>query len=489
MQRAPLSALRRRRRQGFQRWHLSAALAGGAVLAAILVPDISGARHQPGPPELTVETPQPVLPPPPDSAVHAEAGPISVRASLDQSAVLQGTGSERYLVVELEAPADRDQPRLPVHVSVVMDTSGSMAGRGKITNARQAAQELVGMLGPHDTFSLVTFDDQAKVVVPAGPVHDKSTLQRRIGSISTGGGTNLYDGLVAGQGELQSVGLEGVRRVVLLSDGKANIGISDDASLRRQAGALVHDGVSVSALGLGLDFNEDLLAAMSTAGGGRYRFVDRPGMLAEVFTEELQRIGKVVAREASLELSLPPGVVIEEIFGYDGDQAGQRSTIFLGDLHAGERRKVVARVRLPASQSGTVDIAEVGLAYTVAETGAVARAEAQVQALVTEDTRVVKRSVNKAARGQAVRVEAAKLVDEGARAWAAGDLASNQASYRRAEKLLRDHSVEFEDAEVAGSLQQVEEQRVAFGAARPASAEGAATVKRAKEAARADSIY
>ena len=352
-------------------------------------------------------------------------------------------------------------------------------------HAREAAQEFVGLLGPHDTFSLVTFDDQAKVVVPSGPVHDKAALQRRLASISTGGGTNLYDGLVAGQSELQSAGLEGVRRVVVLSDGKANIGVSDDASLRRQAGALVHEGVSVSALGLGLDFNEDLLAAMSTAGGGTYRFVDRPGMLAEVFSEELQRIGKVVAREASLELALPPGVVVEEVFGYDND----RGTVFLGDLHAGEKRKVVARVRLPVDHSGTVDIADVHLGYTIAETGAAASSDAHVQALVTADTHIVKRSVNKKARRQAVTVQAAKLVDEGARAWAAGDVATNQANYQRAADMLRDYSVEFEDSEVAGSVQQVEEQRARFGAAAPASAAGVTEVKRAKEAARADSIY
>lgn len=477
----------RARRRGAQRWHISAALAGAALLAALLVPDIGGARVgiptvAPAPVTTVVQAPAVVAP-------VAAAGPVRLHASLDQTALLQGQGDDRFLVIELEVPEDPDQPRQPVHVAVVMDTSGSMAGRGKITHARQAAQELVGMLGPHDSFSLVTFDDRAEVVVPAGPVADKAALHRRIGSIRTGGGTNLYDGLVEGQAQLQQGGLEGVRRVVLLSDGKANIGVSDDASLRRQAGALVREGISVSAMGLGLEYNEDLLAAMSDAGGGRYRFVDRPGELAEVFSDELQRIGKVVAREASVALTLPPGVVVEEIYGYEAALGARGGEVFLGDLHAGERRKLVARVRVDTQGAGTVDVAGVALGYTDAATGAPGHAEAAVQARITADQRVARASVDRKARKQAVRVQAAKLVDEGARAWDAGDMATNQASYQEAERLLRAYTDEFDDAELEASAEKVEAQRGAFGRARPASAAGAVEVKRAKEAARADSLY
>ncbi len=476
-----------------QRWHLTAALAGGALLAALLAPDIGGSLTT-APSEVPVVEPPTSGPAVPLTttvavATPVDAGPVQLRASLDQSAMLQGTGNERFVVIELEAPEELGDIRRPVHVAVVMDTSGSMAGRGKITHARQAAQELVGMLGPQDTFSLVTFDDRAKVVLPSAPVLDTANLQRRIGAIQTGGGTNLFDGLAAGQAELQKDGLEGVRRVILLSDGKANIGVSDDASLRRQAGALVTSGVSVSALGLGLDFNEDLLAAMSDAGGGRYRFVDRPGELAEVFSDELQRIGKVVAREASLAVALPPGIVLEEVYGYEADIGNSGARVFLGDLHAGEKRKVVARVRVPTDRAGAVEVAQVDLRYANADSGSLATAHADVSAQITQDVALARRSVNKKARKQAVQVQAAKLVDEGARAWAAGDLATNQASYRQAEKLLNDYSVEFDDADVAHSADAMEQQRGAFGRAAPASAEGAVEVKRAKEAARGASIY
>ena len=148
-----------------------------------------------------------------------------------------------------------------------MDTSGSMSSGGKLTNARMAAQELVAALRPEDTFSLITFDDNAEVVVPAGPVTELVALQHRIGEIRTGGGTNLYDGLAAGLREVSTRGQSGSQRVVVLSDGHANIGVTDAKAILQQAGSLVSEGVTVSALGLGSDYHEDLLAAMSDAGG------------------------------------------------------------------------------------------------------------------------------------------------------------------------------------------------------------------------------
>jgi Ca-activated chloride channel family protein len=212
-------------------------------------------------------------------------GRLRIEAAMDQSALLQGSGEDRFLVIEVGADAVEGAARRPVHLSVVMDTSGSMSGQGKMSHARAAAQELVGLLGPEDTFSLVTFDDQAAVRLPDRPVTDASSLQRRIQGIQTGGGTNLYDGVESGLDEVRSDPGEGVRRVVVLSDGNANIGITDSGSLRRQAGSLVAQGVTISAIGIGVDYNEDLLAAMADAGGGAYRFVGSPGSLTAMFTE------------------------------------------------------------------------------------------------------------------------------------------------------------------------------------------------------------
>ncbi len=456
-----------------QRWHLMTGLAGAAVLAALVVPElqlVSGTAPSTPPP--TPASPEmPATPEVPDLS----EGILTLSADLDQGALLQGAGDDRYLVIEVSAPELPGDVRRPVHVSVVMDVSGSMAGRGKIDHARTAAAELAGLMGPEDSFSLVTFSDRANVRVPLGGITDAGL--RLIRSIEPGGGTNLYDGLQQGLDELDAPDLAGVKRVVLLSDGIANIGVTDPDTLARTAGSQVRDGISVSALGLGLDYNEDLLAAMSDAGGGKYRFVDRPGLLSDMFAEELKQMTAVAGREVSVDVDLPAGVKLQEVYGYDHDSTSDGYRVFIGDVHGGETRKIVARVQVDTPSLGDMDIAEVELSYADAESGEHQGALAEVDATVTPDTRVAQASAKPKVQKKAVRARAGKLLDDGARDWEKGDLASNQAKLEEASGLLAALGYVSE-------ADEVEEQRNAYGDASPASDEGLFQVKRSKEAAR-----
>ena len=465
-----------------QRWHLTLGLATTAVAAAVLVPSLSG-------PSTPAPVPSPHQTPPPDPeppvAPVLDAGRLSVTASLDQSAILAGSGEDRFVVVEVSADAVEGVARRPVHLSVVMDTSGSMAARGKMSQARAAAQELVGLLGPEDTFSLVTFDDRAEVRIPAQPVTDPSALQRRVAQIRTGGGTNLYDGVVAGHAEVRADPREGVRRVVVLSDGKANIGVTDPTALRRQAGSGVQAGVTVSAIGLGVDYNEDLLAAMADAGGGSYRFVDQPGTLTAMFTEELQQLSSVVARQTRLELDVADGIEVREIYGYDMTQSLDGYSVLLGDLYAGQSRKLVARVHVPADHEGPIDVLTARVHHVDADTSTAHQVDAAVAGTITRSVQVAQRSVDKDARKNATKAQVGDLVDAAARDYAKGDVAANQATLDAAIELVNAYNVDFDDAEMLDSLGYFEEQKKAFAKAPPASSAGRANVKRAKEGARA----
>ena len=464
-----------------QRWHLTLGLAATAVAAAVVIPDLRGAK---APPPTPTPVPQPVPDVVPPSPATLTAGRLHVEAALDQSALLQGSGEDRFVVIEVGAEAVEGVARRPVHLSVVMDTSGSMAGQGKMTHARAAAKELVGLLGPEDTFSLVTFDDQAAVRLPARPVTDIPTLQRRIQGIQTGGGTNLYDGVASGLGEVMSDPRQGVRRVVVLSDGKANIGVTDAPTLRRQAGSMVAEGVTISAIGLGVDYNEDLLAAMADAGGGAYRFVDSPGTLTAMFTEELQQLSSVVARQTELKLDLADGVVLHEVYGYDITRAQDGYSVLLGDLYSGETRKLVARVSVPAGAMGAVQVADVEVAHVDADAGTPHAASVAVAGTVTKDTRVARASVDKDAYKQATRARVGTIVDSAARNYAKGDVAANQADYDRALQLVEKYNADFEDDDMLASMGYLESEQKAFRAAKPASAAGKAQVKKAKEEAR-----
>ena len=466
-----------------QRWHITAGLAASAVLAAVLVPTLTADRATPppAPPPDLVATPVATVAPVP------APGLLSLTAELDQGALLQGSGHDRYLVIEVAAPDLPGDERRPVHLAVVMDSSGSMAGRGKISNARMAAKELASLMGPADTLSLVTFSSGATVHLPTQAVTDPARIGRIVDSIRPEGGTNLYDGLSAGMAQLDRPDLAGVKRVVLLSDGKVTMGVSDPATLVREAGAGVSRGISVSALGLGLDYDEDLLGAMSDSGGGSYRFVDRPGQLAQLFAEELRQMGAVAGREALVDVTLPSGVTLQELYGYDASVRHDGFGVFLGDVHGGETRKIVARVRVSPAATGTLSVADVGLRYADAESGALASALARVEANVTADTRVAARSRNNGVLAKATEARSAKLLDESARAWAKGDLSTNQVKLEEAEQLLRDVGGLAGNAGLLNNADDYKAQREAFEAAPASSADGYYQVKKAKEASRVQS--
>ncbi|MEC7946007.1 MAG: VWA domain-containing protein [Myxococcota bacterium] len=475
-----------------QRWHITAGLTATAILAAVLVPTFVGepAVSIPSSLDPTPSDPTPLDPPPPTppglETASAE-GPLTLSAALDQGALLHGSSEARYLVMEVAAPDLPGEDRRPVHLSVVMDTSGSMNGEGKITNARMAAKELASLMRPADTLSLVTFSGTATVQLSTHAVTDAARIGRIVDSIRPEGGTNLHDGLSAGMAQLDRPDLVGVKRVVLLSDGRITMGISGQGPLAHQAGSGVAQGISVSALGLGLDYDEDLLAVISDAGGGSYRFVDRPGQLAQLFSDELQQMGSVIGREATVDVSLPSGVTLEELYGYDASLRPGGFGVFLGDVHGGETRKIVARVHVEPAATGRLGVAEVGLRYVDADSGHLTMASADVDALVTTDNQVAAGSLDNAVLAKATRARSAKLLDESARAWEAGDRTANRSKLEEAERLLLAVGRLAGNAGLLDDADAYRKQKEAFEAAPSDSDAGSYQVKKAKEVSRAQS--
>ena len=465
-----------------QRWQLTTGLAAATVLAALVVPSLRGvAAHTPHA-EPTPPTPPAVEPP----AVEAMGtGLLQLHGSLDQDALLASSGEDRYLVFEISADDLPGDVRRPVNLAVVVDTSGSMAGAGKITHARMAARELVGQLHPEDTFSLVTFDDRGRVRVASTAVTDRAALDRAIQGIQPDGGTNLHSGLELGLEQLSRPDLGGVKRVVLLSDGQANVGITDSASLARLAGSRVEQGITVSGLGLGLDYNEDLLAAMSDSGGGRYRFVDRPGQLARLFAEELHQMTAIAGRGVALDVRLPAGVALQEVYGWDSDVTRDGYRVFLGDMHGGESRKVVARVRVsPSARLGEMEVGSGRLSYADPETEAPLGALAEVTARVTDDRRVATASVNAPAADKAAQAVSATHMEKAIRAYEAGDGAEQRAQVAAASGVLRSTSSRTGNAGLTAAAVEFEDLSDALDQTRNTSDDGQYQIKKRKEANR-----
>jgi Ca-activated chloride channel homolog len=458
-----------------KRWHLTAGLSVLAGLAAALVPTVLEHVAVPRPPE-----------PPPVPIPSPAAGPLTLVERLDQTAIPASGVSERYLVVEVAAPDDDSATRRPVHLAVVLDTSGSMAGRDKMTSARAAARELVAELRPADSFALVGFSDSARTWIHGASADgDKAAWGRIIDGIDPSGGTNLYDGVSAGFTELEAIRGDAVDRVVVLSDGMANVGTIDPKALRSLASSHTADGITVSAIGIGLDFNEDLLAAMSDAGGGSYAFVDQPGELDTLLHDELAAMATVAGRNAVVEVAMAPGVELVDVYAPAAETNADGFRLFLGDVHAGEHRKIVARVRVTAGALGSQPVSSAHLEYVLPSVDGSALADASVAAEVTADLARVDRSVDAAASKQVLRAVSGAGLQAAANAYGEGKGREARQALDAGRKDLETLGNRYRDeasvAPLASGLQQMEAR---FGAAPSTSDDGLYLAKKAKEEAR-----
>jgi Ca-activated chloride channel family protein len=222
-------------------------------------------------------------------AVHLSAGEtLHLNLVPDREILLKGRPQEVVVKIDLNAIADRQKHRrTPLNLAVVLDKSGSMTG-AKLEKTKQAALQLVDRLAPNDVFSLVIFSDEARVLVPAQKVEDKEALKEKIEGIEAGGSTALYAGVKTGARQIQEYfSSKRINRVILLSDGLANVGPSSTRDLRRLGSDLAEKGISVTTIGVGDDYNEDLMAGLAEASDANYYYVQDTEKLPEIFAKEL----------------------------------------------------------------------------------------------------------------------------------------------------------------------------------------------------------
>lgn len=252
--------------------------------------------------------------------------------------------------------------RPTLNLSVVLDHSGSMAGAKKMDYARQAAAFAVEQLLPTDHLSVTIFDDAVETIVPHGPVTNKPDTLRKIATIQPRGSTALHEGWSRGASNvLEHKVLDGLNRVLLLSDGLANVGLTDPNAIAADVGGLNAKGISTTTLGVGDDYNEDLMEAMATAGDGNYYFISDPVQLTDIFQTELQ--GLVATHGTKVTLTYTPAsqtrqavVVSDMLNDLPKDDQGRWK---LPNLVVGN--PILALFRLKAPGQGTVSAAPVDL--------------------------------------------------------------------------------------------------------------------------------
>jgi hypothetical protein len=236
----------------------------------------------------------------------------------------------------------------PLNVSLVLDRSGSMSG-APFRNMLQAAEVFVGQLRDGDRVSVVAFSDGIWEAAPPTVVSGASRngIIMGIRGLRDGGGTFFSGGLLAGLAEVFS-GYQpwAINQVILFSDGQPNIGITDSAQLARIAERAAESGVSVTTIGFGHLHDELLMQRVADASGGNYYYVDSPGDMAGIFQREAGAVLRTAARGTDVEIQLPPGLVLDDVMGYDYVVTGPGHVfVRMGSIPHGEERYVVLKMR------------------------------------------------------------------------------------------------------------------------------------------------
>lgn len=273
-----------------------------------------------------------------------------LRLNIDQDVIPSNIPSQRVLEITLQAPtAAAISSRPMLNLALVLDRSGSMSGE-RLEYAKLAAQHVIDLLSDQDRAALVVYDDEVNLLSPSLHVTDanRAELKQALSHVQTGGSTNLSSGWLAGCQEVAAAAQEGsLNRTLLLTDGMANQGILDLETLAAHAREVSVRGVSTSTFGVGQGFNEHLLEAMSTQGGGNFYYIEAPSAIPAIFAQEFKELSAVTARNVELILEIPPQVSAQVLGAWHFETTPGKLSISLGSLNLGRAQELYVKLLTP----------------------------------------------------------------------------------------------------------------------------------------------
>jgi Ca-activated chloride channel family protein len=259
----------------------------------------------------------------------------------------EGRDNVLEVLVRVQAPdanPETEIERPSIALALVIDRSGSMAGT-PLHEAKQCARYVVASLRPTDRLSVIQFDNRVDLLWPACPVGDGRDVLAAIDRIASGGNTNLHGGWLAGAESLQEIEGSGVKRVLLLSDGCANVGTTDSDTICGACAQWAAKGITTSTYGLGNHFNEEMMLLMARAGGGSNYYGDTAQDLIDPFQREMGLLANLYLRNVQLAVAPLSGVQITMLNDLPRSEAGWR----LPDIAFGAEAWAVLRLQVPAA--------------------------------------------------------------------------------------------------------------------------------------------
>jgi Ca-activated chloride channel family protein len=292
---------------------------------------------------------------------------ISLNLSLANPVLADSGIQTTYLRIGLTGfRMETEGERPAINTALVLDRSGSMSGE-KIAQAVQAAHTALEMLRNGDAVSIITYSDGAEVVIPATVLdrRNRNRFHQVLDGIYASGNTALFAGVAMGGRELDTyLQEERVNRVILLSDGMANVGPSSPGELGNLGETLRRRDISVSTIGLGLGYNADLMYELAARSDGNHAFVESPSELAGIFRREFESIMAVVAKDVEIRISCAPGIRPVRLLNRDGELYGNQVVVSLNQLYSLQEQYVLIEVEVdPETARGQGNAAEVTVDY------------------------------------------------------------------------------------------------------------------------------
>lgn len=297
------------------------------------------------------------------------AGEVTLRTRMARPFMATAnTPQVAYLLLEVQPGQVMAQVRMPVNVSFVLDRSGSMKGE-KIDRARKAVSRAVELLDGQDIASVVIFDHRTEVLIPAAPVTNVESLKDKINRIRDSGGTKIAPAIEKGLREIERGTPNSIKRLILLTDGQTE----GEHDCLRQADDAGRRGVPITALGVGKDWNEDLMIDIANRSGGTADFIDRPDKMAEYFQSTVQRAQATAIHNASLTLRLVQGIapravwqVIPLISNLGYRPVSDRDVnVPLGELETGNGRSLLVELMIDPRPAGQYRLGQAEISYDV----------------------------------------------------------------------------------------------------------------------------
>jgi Ca-activated chloride channel homolog len=437
-----------------------------ALLAFALV-TLAGCAPKPqtshvvaAPTAATASAPAPAPAPAPEVAkptppeLHAE-DLVELKAVTSNRVVRAEKASEIDVRVHLKAKPRQGSLRPPINLGLVVDTSGSMDGAA-IEDARAASLALLDALSEGDRLALVVFHSSTEVLVPSTVLTTKSIadIRTKIGAMKASGTTDLAGGLAAGLGQVkESFQVNGINRIVLLGDGVPN----DPTQIPHLAQLASQQRISITALGLGLDYDETLMSKLALTSGGKYHFVSESSRVAKLFADEVLRLKEVVGRATVVTLSPGPGVVIKDVIGRPIQRQGTQTSVVLGDLSEGDERDILVRLSVPGRHTGSVvELLDTVVSMDHLNTPGQRLSErAFVSAKSTADAAQIEQGRERDVEHSAARLSVADAILRAVAAARGGHVPLGRALLDAAEKEAKAAAKEFADKELAEKAKSI----------------------------------